>query len=83
MTKITLNDVDHRSIAKIVNQYRDLETDLNVVQTKLEELDTEKITLLSTLDKIRAEEIKFFKKLKKTYGDGKLDLLTMEYVIAK
>jgi hypothetical protein len=80
MNKITLKTEEHLAISKIVDKYRTLETDLTTVQAELQLLDSKKTQLLKTLDKIRSEELTFFKKLKRTYGDGKLDILTMEYV---
>lgn len=83
MQKITLKDTENQSISKIVDKYRELEKNLDNVQSRLEELDKEKTVLLSTLDAIRNEETLFFKKMKKSYGEGKLDLMTMEYVTLK
>lgn len=83
MIKKTLTEVENRAISKIVDKYRNLENDLTDIQSKLEQLDKEKSNMLKTLDTIRNEELGFFKKLKKTYGEGKLDILTMEYIVLK
>ena len=83
MKKITLKETEHRAISKIIDKYRSLETNLTEIQVRLETIDKEKTDLLSTLDKIRNDEVSFFSKMKKTYGEGKLDVLTMEYIVTK
>lgn len=83
MIKKTLTEVENRAISKIVDKYRNLEVDLVSIQDQLEKLDKEKAIMLKTLDSIRNEELTFFRKLKKTYGEGKLDILTMEYIVTK
>lgn len=64
----------------IVKSYQDLESSLTKVQEQLEALSTIKDTLLLNLDEIRAHELSFFGDLEKTYGKGKLDLYTLEYI---
>ena len=83
MKKITLKETEHRAISKIIDKYRSLETNLTEIQVRLETIDKEKTDLLSTLDKIRNDEVSFFSKMKTTYGEGKLDVLTMEYIVTK
>ena len=83
MKKITLKQGEKLIIASIIDKYQKLEENLTTVQTQLEELDKRRADLISTLDIIRNEEVSFFKKMKKTYGEGKLDITTMDYIVTK
>lgn len=81
--RIKLKQEDYKKIAIIVDKYREIETSLTEVQVELEKLDKEKDRLLSSLDSVRKEEEIFFKEIEKIHGEGKLDLLTFEYVTKK
>jgi len=82
MKRVKLKDEEYRQISSIVEKYRVLQDEFDDVQAKLEELDKQKVSLLSRLDLVRAEENKFFSIVEKTHGKGKLDILTMEYIVS-
>lgn len=81
MTQIKFQDDDYHSISVIINRYRELEKELNDVQTKLIELDSKKSSLMSKLDEIRTDEIDFFSIVESKYGKGKFDLMSMNYIL--
>jgi len=81
MKRIKLNDEDYKRIGRIVDQYREIEFQLETIQSELEKLDKRKEKLLEKLDKTRESETVFFDDVKDRFGEGKLDLLTFEYVL--
>lgn len=78
--RIRLAKEDYETVSSIVEKYRNLENEFNEVQTQLENLNSQKDLLLKNLESIREEENSFFDHLSTVHGEGKLDLLTMEYV---
>jgi len=80
MKKIVFKQKEMKQIQKIVSQYKKVETELSNIQAKLNMLDIERTKVLHDLDAIREDEEKFFDKIKETYGDGKLDLNSMQYI---
>jgi hypothetical protein len=80
MKPAKLKESEHKEVSAIVESYREIETSLTQVQQQLQELDSIKDALLSQLDTIRSRELEFFQQLEKTYGKGKLDLYTLEYI---
>jgi hypothetical protein len=80
MKRIELQDTELQTANNIVQKYRDAETELDVIQQKLLELDEQKKDLLSRVEIAHGEEINFFQQLESKYGIGKLDLLTFEYI---
>jgi seryl-tRNA synthetase len=83
MKLVSLKEKEIKVAIRIIEKYKELETSLNRVQEQLEKLDKEREKLILTLDNTRKNENDFFNNLKKTYGDGKLDLYTMKYIIEK
>jgi len=83
MKSVSLKEKEIKVAVRIIEKYKELETSLNRVQEQLEKLDKEREKLISTLDNTRKNEDDFFSNLKKTYGEGKLDLYTMKYIIEK
>ena len=75
-----INDNEYNTIIGIVNQYGTLDTEFTEVQAQLELLDAKKNELLQRLEVIRKEELAFFDILKNNYGEGKLNLETLEYM---
>ena len=80
MKRIRLQQKEYNTISNIVEEYRSIERDLTKVQEELEKLDREKTSLLEKLESTRKRENSFFQGVKKKHGEGKLDLLTMDYV---
>lgn len=80
MSRYRLTEKENTEALAIVEKYRDIEKDLNVVQAQLLELDTKKEELLASLDENKKLEDQYFSRLSKKYGEGKLDLLTFDYV---
>lgn len=80
MKKVSLEEKEIQKANQIISTYQKLELDLTTIQKKLEILDNEKTVLLKELEKTRSEETKFFKGLSKKHGEGKLDLLSMQYI---
>ena len=80
MKKVNLEKKEIEKANQIISTYQKLEGNLTDIQKKLEDLDKQKTKLLQELDKTRSEETKFFTNLSKKYGEGKLDLYTMEYI---
>ena len=80
MKKVVLQDQETQSLLVIVEKYRSLGESLNSIQDQLIELDKKKVYFLEVLDDIREEELKFLSSLEKTYGEGKIDPLTLEYI---
>jgi len=83
MKSVSLKEKEIKVAIRIIEKYKELETSLNRVQEQLEKLDKEREKLISTLDNTRKNEDDFFNNLKKMYGEGKLDLYTMKYIIEK
>ena len=75
-----LEEKEYNKASEIVQKYRTLEQNFHSVQEELELLDRKKTVLLELLDNIQSEEQFFFDELTSKYGEGKLDLLTFEYV---
>ena len=81
MIQVKFQDEDYRKLAVIIDRYRELERELDIVQNKLVELDSKKTSLLEKLDEIRVDETSFFTVVESKYGKGKLDLMSMNYVL--
>ena len=80
MNRHTLTEEESKEAALIIEKYRDLERELTSVQEQLLKLDALKEELLSRLERVRTAEELYFSKLSEKHGEGKLDLLTFEYV---
>jgi septation ring formation regulator EzrA len=81
MKTVELVEKEINEANTIIQTYRIIEDDLTSIEKQLEKLDEERKTLLEKLDSTRKEEEKFFKKLKKKHGEGKIDLYSMKYVV--
>lgn len=64
----------------IVTSYSILQNEFEKAQKQLEEISKKKDHLLKRLDYTHDEELAFYQKLNKKYGEGKLDLNTLEYI---
>lgn len=83
MKLVNLSEKEIKEARKIISKYKELENSLNRVQTQLEKLDKERISLIASLDQTRGKEEQFFSNLRTNYGEGKIDLYTMKYIIEK
>jgi predicted nuclease with TOPRIM domain len=83
MKLVNLKEKEIKEANRIIEKYKELETALNYVQEKLEKLDKEREILISTLNNTRKNEDAFFTNLRTKYGEGKLDLYTMKYIVQK
>jgi K+/H+ antiporter YhaU regulatory subunit KhtT len=83
MKLVNLSEKEIKEAKKIISKYKELESSLTRVQTQLERLDKERIKLIENLDQTRGKEDQFFTNLRTNYGEGKLDLYTMKYIIEK
>jgi hypothetical protein len=81
MKLVNLSEKEIKEARKIIDKYKELETSLTRVQTQLEKLDRERVKLIESLDQTRNREDSFFVSLRENYGQGKLDLYTMKYII--
>jgi predicted nucleic acid-binding Zn-ribbon protein len=81
MKRIRLEEKEYKTIGVIIDQYREIESSLTRVQEELDKLDKEQVVLLEKLEKIRNQENSFFEKVEKKHGEGKLDLMTMDYLV--
>ena len=80
MKRITLQTEELQDVESIVDKYREIGTKLDFIQSQLKTLDDQKAQLLEVLENIREEETSFLASLEKSYGEGKIDPLTLEYV---
>ena len=71
------------TIKEIVEQYNSLNTEFLTIQTQLETLNMQKDSLLSRLESVHDMEYQFFETLKNAYGEGSLNLETLEYTQSK
>lgn len=83
MKLVNLKEKEIKEANRIIEKYKELETALNRVQEQLEKLDKERELLISTLNSTRVNEDTFFANLRAKYGEGKLDLYTMKYILEK
>jgi hypothetical protein len=83
MKRHTLTETENREASSIIENYREIEKELTDVQEQLLQLDFQKEQLLLRLDETRKAEEDYFISLTEKYGEGKLDLLTFEYVTIK
>jgi uncharacterized protein (DUF3084 family) len=81
MKTVDLKPKELKQASSIMEKYRNIEVNLTSVQEKLEALDREREVLFQELENVRQEEEKFFAKIRKTLGNGNLDIYTMKYVI--
>lgn len=81
MKTVDLKPKDLKEASTIMEKYRTIELNLTSVQKKLEALDKEREILFQELENVRQQEEKFFSKIRKTLGNGNLDIYTMKYVI--
>lgn len=80
MNQIELKEDELIKISNIVKRYREIENELDDINDKLQSIEKNKTKLLNLLDNTRVDEVKLFSKLKKRYGEGKLDLTTFKYI---
>jgi len=83
MKMINLKEKEIEEAKQIIEKYKKLENAFTRVEKQLENLDKQRKELISNLDTARKKEESFFEKLKKSYGNGKLDLYTMKYIVIK
>ena len=78
--RLKLESSEHSVVEQIVYKYREIGTEMNEIQSKLKDLETQKESLMYRLENVQLEEKNLFSDLREKYGEGKLDLLTLEYV---
>jgi propanediol dehydratase small subunit len=67
-------------IYKIVEQYREVENELNTIDKEIESLFARKEVAVKTIEDLKNQESRLMVKLKEKYGEGRLDPLTMKYL---
>jgi len=80
MKTVTLSKQETKEAFKLIDTYKELELGLTDIQNQLDLLDAKKKELLLSLEKTQKTETMFFEKIKKTYGEGHLDIYSMKYV---
>lgn len=75
--KIDNKELDE--MKSIVYDYSTLQTEFDEIQKRLEIIHKEKDILLERLEKVHERENVFYGQLKDKYGDGTLDLNSLEY----
>jgi seryl-tRNA synthetase len=81
MKTVELQEKEINEANFIIEKYKNVDTSLRTIEKQLEALDKQRADVMRKLENIQKEEVKFFKKLKKKHGEGRLDLYTMKYVI--
>ena len=79
--KKSLNLDEQLTIATLMGEYQNIHDEINRVESKLKELTQLQEILSISLDKTRSDEKEFGTYLKQKYGPGKLDTVTLEYII--
>ena len=81
MITVELKEKEINDANAIIQKYKTIEASLIGIEKQLEILDKERESLLNRMSTVQKEEVKFFDKLKKKHGEGRLDLYTMKYVV--
>lgn len=76
-----LNLDEQLAIASLMDEYRNIHDEIDFIEERLKELTHRQETLTRDLEKTREREKDFGKLLKEKYGPGKLNTLTLEYII--
>ena len=79
--KKQLNIDEQLTIAGLMGEYQNIHDEINKVESNLKELTQLQEILSTALDKTRSDEKEFGIYLKQKYGPGKLDTVTLEYII--
>ena len=77
-----LTKKEQEKVNTLIETFRQLDKDINKTLQTIKELESEKDILLTKLIEVRQEEGKFIKELEKKYGTGtSLNVETMEIEI--
>lgn len=83
MKKIKLAEEELKEAKEIVGKYVILQQEFDDLEKKLKNIETSKNDLLKRMDENRNSEIHFFDDLKIKYGEGNLDVCSMNYILNK
>lgn len=76
-----LKDEEYIEMTSIVEEYTRIQTSFDDVQKQLKKLSEQKDILLERLEVAREKELAFFSKLNESYGEGKFDPVSLEYIL--